>query len=214
MSRRISEQRKIQEGRGTGTGADYIQWIKAAELNSTGTASNIVDWKHGRTIELLSQGEKWLYLILRWNDRVVDIREQYPLDLDETNRIADEFGVKRANNGQSHMTTDLLVTLDDGSYRAYSVKAGPQALTDRCCELLAIEKKYWQNRHVVWRNVLKEPDLNRIYAKNIEDVVRFYNVPEDGNPVNRLKYLIAHKQIAVDMKSAPLNYTSLLYLLP
>ena len=146
MSRRISEQRKIQEGRGTGTGADYIPWIKAAELNSTGTASNIVDWKHGRTIELLSQGEKWLYLILRWNDRVVDIREQYPLDLSVTDRIADELGVRHANNGQSHMTTDLLVTLDDGSMRAYSVKTGPNAMTNRVCELLAIEKKYWETR--------------------------------------------------------------------
>lgn len=187
---------------------DYIPWIRAAELNSTGTASNLVDWKHGRALELLSQGEKWLYLILRWNDRVVDIREQFPLDIDETNAIADELGVKRADRGKTHMTTDLLVTLDDGSLRAYSVKANAAALTDRCCELLAVEKTYWQRHKVPWRNVLKT-ELNRVYARNIESVVQYYKVDDSGHPINRLKHLIATKQICVDMKSAPLDYRAL-----
>lgn len=208
MSRKPSEKTKLKEHRGEGTGADYIPWIKAAEFNSQGTASNIVDWKHGRTIELLSQGEKWLYLILRWNDKVVDIREQYPLDIDDTNRIADELGVRRADNGLIHMTTDLLVTLDDGTYRAYSVKPDEKAIGVRTCEKLAIEKKYWEERGVQWRNVLKS-NLSRTYAKNIEDVVRFYNISDDPDPANRIKHMIARKEIIVDIKSEPIDYASL-----
>lgn len=209
MSRKPSEKTKEKEHRGEGEGASYIPWIKAAEFNSQGTASNIVDWKHGRTIELLSQGEKWLYLILRWNDKVIDIREQYPLDIDETNRIADDLGIKRVDNGLIHMTTDLLVTLNDGSLRAYSVKPNRESMKGRTCEKLAIEKAYWEARSIKWRNVFKE-DLNRIYAKNIEDVVRFYNIPDDPDPVNRIKHLIARKEIIVDIESAPLDYPSLI----
>lgn len=78
---KISEQRKRQEGRGTGTKKDYKPYIQAREINSLGTCSNPIDWKTGRTIELLSQGESALWHILRWNDDVIDIREQYPLDL-------------------------------------------------------------------------------------------------------------------------------------
>jgi hypothetical protein len=208
MSRKLSEKTKSKEHRGEGIGADYIPWIKAAEFNSQGTASNIVDWKHGRTIELLSQGEKWLYLILRWNDKVIDIREQYPLDIEDTNRIADELGARRVGNGLVHMTTDLLVTLDDGTYRAYSVKPDERSIGVRTREKLAIEKKYWEERGIQWRNILKS-DLSRTYAKNIEDVVRFYSIPDDPDPINRIKHMIARKEVIVDMKSEPLNYASL-----
>ena len=66
---RITEEGKIKNGRGTGTGVEYKPWIKIRELNSKGTASNIIDWKNGRQIELLSQAEVWWYYVLRWDDR-------------------------------------------------------------------------------------------------------------------------------------------------
>jgi hypothetical protein len=50
---RISEKSKRRELRGTGEGAKYRPWIRIRELNSTGTTVNIIDWKHGRAVELL-----------------------------------------------------------------------------------------------------------------------------------------------------------------
>lgn len=43
--KQISDQRKRQEGRGTGTEKDYKPYIQAREVNSLGTCSNPIDWK-------------------------------------------------------------------------------------------------------------------------------------------------------------------------
>lgn len=115
--KQISDQRKRQEGRGTGTEKDYKPYIQAREVNSLGTCSNPIDWKTGRTVELLSQGESALWHILRWDDDVVDIREQYPLDLKQTFKISGKLGIQHP--GKNPMTTDLLATMRDGRLIAY-----------------------------------------------------------------------------------------------
>ena len=94
MGRAISEEGRRLEGRGTGTGALYKPWIKCRELNSTGVATSFPDWKHGRMVELLSQAELWWYVVLRWDDDVIDIREQFPLDKERTDGIARRYGFR------------------------------------------------------------------------------------------------------------------------
>lgn len=51
--RRTSDETKLKERRGQGEGANYRPWINASEFSSNGTACKFVDWKHGRTIQLL-----------------------------------------------------------------------------------------------------------------------------------------------------------------
>ncbi len=129
----------------TGTGANYKPWIKIRELNSIGTASNVIDWKHGRQMELLSQAEVWWYYVLRWDDNVVDIREQYPLSLEETLAICDKQRFVHPGNRSTHMTTDFLVAYRDGSQKAFSIKADRSALDDpRTVEKQYVEKMYWE----------------------------------------------------------------------
>lgn len=55
--RRKSQNGKLKEHRGTGVGADYKPWIQTGEFGSKGTTSNPIDWKTGRQVQLLSQGE-------------------------------------------------------------------------------------------------------------------------------------------------------------
>ena len=88
---RITEKGKLRQNRGTGHHETYKPWIMAAEFNSQGTCSEIVDWKHGRSIQLLSQGEAAAYYLLRWNDDIDDIREQYPLEIKTTLLLAKEY---------------------------------------------------------------------------------------------------------------------------
>ena len=211
MTAHISRTTKIKEERGKGTLANYRPWIKAREINSIGTAHNIIDWKHGRTIELLSDGEAWLYYILRWDDDVIDIREQYPLDLEETNSIADQAHLMRVNNGEDNMTTDLLVTMRDGSYKAYSLKASKSELDiPRNIEKLWIEKCYWNEMGVPWKQLFKE-DLDRNYADNIRLCVQYYDKAkvQAGDEISMLKHLIATKQINVEMKGKILDFQRL-----
>lgn len=76
MARRLSDETKKKRKMGTGEGKDYIPYITTSEINSLGTTSVIRDWKTGRGVHCLSQGEALWYYILRWDDNNVDIREQ------------------------------------------------------------------------------------------------------------------------------------------
>ena len=54
-------------------------------------------------MHLLSMGEMYVYYILRFNDEVVDIREQFPLELEETLAIASELGYKHPKNNNTRI---------------------------------------------------------------------------------------------------------------
>lgn len=210
---KITEAGKIREERGKGTGADYKPWIKSREVPSRGTATTFADYKHGREIQTLSQGEVYYYYLLRWRDDVEDIREQYPLDLELTNSLCDLHGIKHPRDRNTHMTTDFLVTKTNGSYEAYSIKTDKSELNNpRTVEKLYIEKLYWESLNIPFY-IKYKADANKILVFNIRDVVSFYNIKKVQNKYDLLKHKIAHKEIIVDMESNYLKYNSLLYLL-
>ena len=201
----VSEQRKIKDKRGQGVGADYKPWIYVREIKSEGTSSEPVDWITGRTCQLLSQGEKYLWYYLRWNDAVKNIYEQYPLDLDTTNNIAINAGIKPMQNGKQHMTTDFYVEYQDGHHEAFSVKDSRSVLDDkRMVELQFVEMQYWEQLGIPWHIVYKE-DLDVIYVQNLEIVTTFYNINDVHDVFSYIKYLIAHKHIEVELHQNLLN---------
>ena len=209
MGRYISDETKIKQGRGTGIGADYLSWIMSREFNSKGTATAIPDWKHGRMIQCLSQAERWFYYKMRWNDRVVDIREQFPLlPLSETTEIASMLNTKGSFNNRVVMTTDFLITMDDGTETALTIKAGRDDVTPRVNELLNIEREYWRRRGVNYFIGYKE-DLNPIEIMNIRYAVACYKKECVFDEISLARHLVANKIIEVDM-TKPLDYKELI----
>lgn len=198
---------KFKEGRGTGTGADYKPWITTREFYSSGTCANVVDPKTGRMVDLLSQAELAWYWILRWDDNVIDIREQYPLDLKLSVLIAHRLRIKHPFNESTPMTTDLLVTKNDGHMEAYSVKSSKRDMDARHEEITLLEREYWESLGVPFRVVYKD-DVNPVLVRNIEDVFRYYDASRVFDDVSRVKHLISHKKIAVDM-GVPINYRAI-----
>lgn len=198
MRIRISDKTKIHRGYGKGEGKDYKPWITVSEFNSIGTTSVIRDWKTGRQVHCLSQGEALWYCILRWDDNNIDIREQFPLNAEETVRIARENGFKHPVNDSHVMTTDFLVTERDGSLHAYSVKPS-RKLSRRNLEILCIEKIYWQVRNVPFTMLFKT-DANRILAANIRLVTNFYDASVVFDKYSALKHKIATKECSIDME--------------
>lgn len=221
--RRTTGRTKVRQKRGTGEGADYRPWIRVREVSSIGTSSHIVDWKHGRTIETLSRNETYWYYILRWEDDVVDIREQFPLDRKKTEQIARLLGVKHplSFDPDEQMTTDFLVTYKNGagkvSYKAFSVKANREQIfgdlrspkVRRQVELQNIEMAYWRLRGIPFKIIFGDADINTTYAINISMVVENYDAHSVRNRQDLLCYLIAHKYIEVDMCSKPLDFPAL-----
>jgi len=201
----VSEARKIKEHRGEGIGRDYKPWIYVREVKSEGTSSEPVDWITGRTCQLLSQGEKYLWYYLRWDDTVKNIYEQYPLNLDVTNSIAINAGIKPMLNGKQHMTTDFYVEYQDGHYEAFSVKDSRRVLDgERMVELQFVEMQYWEQSGIPWHIVYKE-DLNADFVKNIEIITTFFRINDVYDVLSYTKYLLARKLLKTDLYSGVID---------
>lgn len=209
--RRISEQSKLREGRGSGSGVDYKPYIQCREFNSLGTCSTPIDWKTGRTVELLSQAEKAVWYLLRWEDAVGEIREQYPLDLSKTVYLAEAYGIRHPKDTHTRMTTDFLVTMKDRTQYAVSVKSGEGDLKNkRTVEKLFLEKTFWENEGVPFVIILKSK-VNMTKVHNVRMVTEFHDPARVFDDISALKHLIARKIITTDMESEPLDFPKLLY---
>ena len=213
MKKRVSEKTKQKQRRGKGEGASYKPYIKTREVPSTGTGRILKDKMTGRQMHLLSQAEVYTYYLLRWDDSIIDIREQYPLELDDTLKIADQLGYKHPHDRKTSMTTDFLVTYqeEDGTktYKAYSVKTDREVLqNNRTVEIQRIEMAYWNLPGISFEIVFKE-DMNRIKVGNIEAVMEYWDIKNVLSDIDMIKYLIVHKKMSVDMESKPLNFPEL-----
>ena len=207
---RITEAGKIRQKRGTGTGADYTSWIKIREVNSLGTASTITDYKTRRKVQLLSQAEVYYYYLLRWDDTVEDIREQFPLELTRTVELADALGFRHPKDRSTRMTTDFLVSRTDGQLEAYSIKNDRSVLGNpRTLEKLYIEKLYWETQGVVFHLCFKT-DVNKTLVCNIMDVVSCYDIKYVQDNASFIRHKIAHKELKPDLEKALLDYPSMI----
>ena len=216
--RQKSDRKKILEGRCLGEGSDYVGFIKANEGKSIGTAVEIYDPISDRTVDVLSTNEKNFFWILRFRDDVSEIREQMIMNPDVVREICKENGFRVPTKC---LSTDFLVTYADGSMTAYSVK-GDRSIFDpenakderkrkNYEHLLVrqyIEKEYW-SRHGVKFRVVFGQELNKVLAQNIETCMAFYQPWYVSDEESRLKYLIAHKEIRIDMETEILKFAVL-----
>jgi hypothetical protein len=62
-------------GRGKGTGARYLPWLRVQDVPSKGLSTRVEGWKTGRIHHFLSTLELIYYYIVEWSSIVTDIRE-------------------------------------------------------------------------------------------------------------------------------------------
>jgi hypothetical protein len=202
LPRKVTEKTRVAQHRGKGHGAEYKPWILPSELKSLSTTTSYYDRKVGRQIALLSQGEKMVYLILQWRDDVKEIREQFPLNIEETQKIAKYYDILHPCSAGNlvHMTSDFLVDFVDDTQKVYSVKSNINELKNkRTVEKLFIEKTYWNYHGIEYVMVFKDSDINQTYATNIRDVMAYYDFEDVHSVEDLVMNLIAHKNIVTDM---------------
>ena len=202
MGKRISDETRMKQNRGTGHGKSYKPWIQPRELKSLSTTSAYYDPRIGRQVSLLSEGEKMVYLTLSWREDVAEIREQFPLVLRETLSIAEQYGIRHPMAGGKNivMTSDFLVDFIDGKQTVFSVKASEEDIADpRTAEKLFLEKTYWRNKGVDFVMIYKDTHVNEVYATNIRAVMAYYDIKEVNTIEDLVMHLIAHKIIVTDM---------------
>lgn len=165
--------RFIREGRGRGRLADYRPWLRVQDVPSCGRSHRPYGYTTDRVHEFLSDGEYMVFVLADWDDRVVDIREQFPLDRGETFRIARTMGIRpplTAEGMPYPMTTDFLLNVRQGTEErmvAYSCKVAADAKKRRSVELFEVQRRYWLEQGIECRQVLKET-IPRVVFHNVD----------------------------------------------
>lgn len=179
-------ERRLNEGRGQGRGADYRPYIQVHDFVSYGQSNRIKSHLHGRTCHLHSKLEADSFFAFHALPNLKDLREQYPLELDETTAIADELGIVHPTDPKSRelsvVTTDFVLTFQNGGRDvdvAIAIKPAADLASSRVLEKLEIERVYWSARKINW-HILTENVLPRAIVKNMRWLHPHLDLPESG----------------------------------
>lgn len=196
--------KRIAEGRGQGEGQDYIPWLLIQDFPSRGRVHRIFGWKTGRIHHLLSDLERNVFFHFQWPHSVKDLREQYPLPLEETIEIAKEIGVRHPTDPSTRypvvMSTDLLLTIEQGvkfTFHPRTVKYLKDLQNSRTREKLEIERRCWA---AAPRNsklkIVTEQQISEPFIKNILWSYPYYWLvdlhPLTEKDVNKIAALLTH----------------------
>lgn len=188
---------------------NYKPLLKAKHIKGLSVPCVIVDYKTKRSVELMSQAEKYVWYMLRFDDQVKEIYEQFRLDLDITLEIANKYKIKHPKDNFTPMTTDFFV-VKDFTFIAYSVKESRSVLLKkRNIEKLFLEMKYWEWVGVEFHIVFKE-DLNMILVQNIMDICACYDKENVHTEYDLIRHKIAHKELQIDLAKESINYKKLM----
>lgn len=201
----------IKEGRGQGEGKGYKPWIRIQDFASTGIVSRIYSNKTERTHHLLSNNEKYYFYLLEWSDKILDIREQFPLsdvklamDIAATANI--RYPVDKISGFPYVMTCDFMLTTSCG-LMARTVKQVSELSNSRVIEKLEIERRYWNKLGIDWKLVTdKDIDISKARAiewirqNDISDLESIIDITEAKCYFEENPPLVAAERLEYDFK--------------
>ncbi len=195
-------EKKLSEGRGQGRLEHYKPWIKVQDFASEGISLRAKGWKSNREHHFLSQLELKYFFLLEWSQQVIDIREQFSLDLEETIALAKTLNIshppKNDPENPQVITTDFLVTtqLPMGTKEyARTIKYSTDLASRRVLEKFEIERVYWSRRNINW-GIVTELDIDSVLSENVKTIHTYLdlenNYPEiQSSMVEKAKKIMA-----------------------
>lgn len=163
--------RRIKEGRGQGQGADYKPFIYTRDVSSLGRSHRLPGSKTQRLHHLLSDLELAVFLSLDRSSRVIDIREQFPMRVEDTVRIAEELGLPhgRYQGTPQVLTSDFLVDFADAQMPIVAIQAKYSSDLQKpaVIERLELERRYWLEKDIPWC-IVTEREVSKIAFSNIQ----------------------------------------------
>ncbi|MDZ8070949.1 MAG: TnsA endonuclease C-terminal domain-containing protein [Nostoc sp. DedQUE08] len=185
--------KRLDEGCGQDRGLDYKPAIWIMDFPSQGFSVQGLGWKTQREYHLFSMSEFHYFYALEWSPIVIDIREQFPLELEETLDIAKQCGYKHPVNPKTGepnvMTTDFVVTIPGTTGigimdQARTVKLSRELQNSRVLEKFEIERRYWESRKISW-GIVTEQDIPEVLAKNIGFLHNYFFI-QNLSPLSEL----------------------------
>ena len=163
--------KRIKEGRGSGRVSNYKPWLYVNEVPSEGRSQRVYSHLTGRIHHVLSDLEFAVFLLLDYNTAVTDIREQFPLNRDDTLHISKDGQLWHPSQGGVNlvMSSDFLVNSTSKDQPKFAIQAKySEALKDpRTIEKLEIERRYWQLKKVPFF-LVTEKEIDKVVVSNIE----------------------------------------------
>lgn len=182
------DQQRLKEKRGSGTGMNYNPFIHIQELSSTGESIRVKSATVGRLHHLISGIEFSAFLLFDWSNDVLDIREQYPIPLQDSLAICRQLGIRhpQVKGELTIVTTDFLINKKD-NIAAFAVKQTTELNNLRTLEKLQIEKTFCEHNHIEWK-MFTEKEISPGFKENLKwikpfldaDTASLYNIsPQD-----------------------------------
>lgn len=205
----------IKEGRGQGSGLDYKPWITTQDVASKGVSIRTKGVKIPRMYEFLSKQLYHYFILLEWQDSVIDIREAYPL-LDFDNLIGDKADLNiykfsdNKNKTPYIFTTSFLIDISFNgktSQVARTVKYKSSLKQKKTQDQLEIQRRYWNSKGIEWGLVTNEEMTNyKQLIKNIDWCRSTYNIKDYPTFLNEdidglkevLKYKLETSNCSID----------------
>jgi len=187
--------RWIKEGRGQGEGKEYKPWLTVQDFPSMGRVTRVFGWTTQRIHHFFSDTQLKYFYLLDWEEKVIDIREHYPLIdlevvLNDTSDLRLDKFIDRKTKETYILTTTFLITLlnSDGqkSFAARSIKYASELSKKSTIEKLEIERRYWKARGIDW-GIVTNKDINDVGARNIEWVHSAMN-SDDCNGLSKAEF--------------------------
>lgn len=153
------------QGCGEGHGQNYKPWLEVTDFSSRGRSRRIWGLKTKRIHHLFSDVEYHIFVASEWSRSVIDIREQYPLDREVTQTIAQELKIRHPHYPGTYvptvMTVDFLLTvIENGKegFIAVNGKRDEEAEDANSLEKLEIQRTYFEQlgypHHLVYHSQL------------------------------------------------------------
>ena len=163
--------KRIKEGRGQGSGQDYKPFIYTHEVSSEGRVHRVPGYNSKRIHHLLSDLELAVFLLLDWQEDVVDVREQFPMIVEDTKRISIEAGLphQKHNGVYQVLTSDFVVDTHDRQRPRFALQAkyADDLTKTTTIERLELERRYWEQKDVPWY-IITDKEIPKTVFNNIQ----------------------------------------------
>lgn len=140
-----------QDGRGKGEGVNYQPLYNNQDVTPKGRTTRTQDQSTGRQALALSDKELKIRKIIEFADNVRDIRETYPINVEETKLIADRLGVKHPNDKKKEQLRPITISL-----------LVVREMKNKGEEILAVQ--YVAKNALANRNQINELEIIRIWC--------------------------------------------------
>lgn len=162
---------KIKKGCGNGELQYYKPWLNIHEFTSTGRSHRTLCNTSGRLLHLFSDLEFAYSCLFDWSENVSDIRERFPLVVEDVCKISEEAKIPILSHKSVPQIrfSDFLVADCSHPNRQYAVdiRYSNSLNTPSVLEFIELQRRYWSAKNIGFF-VATERNLSKIVLDNLK----------------------------------------------